>query len=67
MPEVTKYKLEVLSEANALTLGVSMDEFDTDAVDAAKYRFLCDDLDSDELIAIIEDVVNSYHPEFPPA
>jgi hypothetical protein len=60
MPEVTVYKLQVLTESNRLTRGLELDEYDADAADAARYRFLCDDLDSDEFIAVIEDIVDSY-------
>jgi len=61
MPEITRYKLEVLAESNDIQSDFDLDEFDTDAADAARYRFLCDDIDSDELIAIIEDIVGSYN------
>jgi hypothetical protein len=60
MPEITKYKLQVLAESNALTQGLPLDEYDADAADAARYRFLCDDHDSDEFIGLIEEIVASY-------
>ena len=64
-PEITKYKLKVLSEAAKLTEGFELDDYDADACDAARYRFLCDTHDSDEFIGIIEEIVNTYNPLYP--
>lgn len=64
-PEITKYKLTILAEADQLTEGVQMDEYDTDSCDAARYRFLCDVLDSDEFVNAIEEIVETYDPVYP--